>query len=64
MIKFFKCFFTAFKVLFMGALFLSSIFAPAVLAFIVSGWFIFSYFITIPLCIACLDCLMRWENEY
>ena len=60
MIELLKNFLNGIKIMLVVALFLGGLVVPMILAVTISGWFIVSYFITIPLCCSCLNCFMQW----
>lgn len=57
--EFFNNYLQSFRVMFIIILFLFSILGPMFLAVIVSPWFGFGYFITIPLSCVCMDYFMK-----
>lgn len=59
MSEFFNNYLQGLVVMFIIILFLFSILGPMLLAVIISPWFGFGYFATIPLCCVCLEYFME-----
>jgi hypothetical protein len=60
--EFLKSFLSGLKAMSMIVIFLGGLFGPTILLPI-SGWFFAGYFITIPLCFACLSRFAKWLSS-